>query len=258
MINWIAYVTLVRKELKRIARMWSQVLLTPLMTTFLYFVIFGHVIGSRVGTMAGVSYMQYIAPGLIIMNLITSSYSAAVGAFFIVKFQRSIEEMLVAPMSDAVIVLGFMTAGIVRGLIVALMVGVVAELFTRTVVYSWGLLLFVAIACGAVFSLAGILNAIYAEKFDDISLIPTFVLTPLTYLGGVFYTIAILPVGWQQFAKLNPILYIVSSFRYACLGPTVGSTVRGLWVAFIVMLGLIGLFFGISLRLMQRSTRLRS
>lgn len=236
--QWVAYKTIVQKELRRIFRIWTQTLLPPAITSALYFLIFGQVIGSRLGTMNGFSYIAYIAPGLIMMNMITSAYASAVTSFFMAKFQRNIEEILVAPVANSTLILGYMTGGIIRGFSVGIIVTVIAIFFTHLKIYSLMEILVVGLLSSSIFSLAGILNGIWAKNFDDISIIPTFILTPLTYLGGVFYSIKLLPPVWQYVSLVNPIVYIVDNFRYGFLGIADSHVIfsNALMTTFLVML----------------------
>jgi len=217
-LNAVAIRTLIHKETVRILRIWVQTIVPPAITMTLYFIIFGNLIGRRIGTMDGFDYMQYIAPGLIMMSVITNSYGNVVSSFFGAKFGRHVEEMLVSPMSNAAIIVGHVAGGVIRGLLVGGLVTVIALFFTRLEVAHPLIMLSMVVLSSIVFSLMGFINAIYAKKFDDISLIPTFILTPLTYLGGVFYSISLLPEFWQGVSKANPILYMVNAFRYGILG----------------------------------------
>ena len=214
----IALKTIARKEVVRILRIWIQTILPPVITMTLYFIIFGNLIGRRIGEMAGFDYMQYMAPGLIMMSVITNSYGNVVSSFFAAKFQRHLEEMLVAPVGTYVIILGHMLGGVVRGLAVGAVVTIVALFFTEVDIQHPWIALSMLVLTAMVFSLGGMINAIFARKFDDISIIPSFVLGPLTYLGGVFYTTALLPDFWAKVSALNPILYMVNGFRYGVLG----------------------------------------
>ena len=216
--TWIAYVTIVGKEAKRVLRIWPQTLLPPAVSMFLYFVIFGRLIGSRIGTMEGYAYIDYITPGILIMAVINNAFGNVVSSFFSAKFQRQIEELLVAPVPNSVILCGFITGGILRALLVAAIVALVAALFTDLPVHSWPMLLAVLLSTALAFSIAGFINGIFSRRFDDVSIIPTFVLTPLTYLGGVFYSVDMLPEFWRSASALNPILYMVDAFRYSMLG----------------------------------------
>jgi ABC-2 type transport system permease protein len=212
---FVAFRTIITTEIRKIFRVFAQTLLPPVITTTLYFLIFGHVIGQRIGTMGNLPYMQFIVPGLIMMVILNSAFSASVSLFYAYKWTRVLEEMLVSPMSSLNIVISFMTVGIVRSVIVGIIVSFIAFLFTHIYVEHIFYMLFVAILASAIFSLFGILNAIYAKSFDHISIIPTFVITPLTYLGGVFYSLSVLPSFWQKVALFDPIVYIISTFRYA-------------------------------------------
>lgn len=216
--QWVAYRTIVRKEVRRFVRIWMQTLLPSAITMTLYFIIFGNLIGSRIGEMGGFSYMQFVVPGLIMMAVITNSYSNVVSSFFGAKFQRFVEEILVSPVSNHVLLLGFLTGGVVRGLMVGAIVTALSLLFTDLHVHHLGVTLAILVLTTLLFSLGGFINAVYANNFDDVSIVPTFVLTPLTYLGGVFYSIDLLSPFWQGVSKLNPMLYIVNAFRYGVLG----------------------------------------
>jgi ABC-2 type transport system permease protein len=215
---WTAFQTIVTKEVTRFMRIWLQTLLPPAISMSLYFVIFGSLIGPRIGIMHGFPYIQYIAPGLIMMSVITNAYANVVSSFFGSKFQKSIEEMLVAPIPNWVIMSGFIAGGVVRGLFVGLVVTGVALFFTDLHLYSFWITAVVVLLTSIFFSLGGLINGIFAKKFDDISIVPTFVLTPLTYLGGVFYSIELLPAFWQKVSLANPVLYMVNAFRYGILG----------------------------------------
>lgn len=229
-INLIGYKSLLRKEINRIFRIWIQTIIPPAITMTLYFVIFGSLIGSRIGVIDEYPYMTFIAPGLIMMSIITNSFGNVVSSFFSGKLQRHLEELLVSPMANITILLGYVSGGVIRGLSVASLVTVVALFFTNLTVahpFITGLVIILISIC---FSLAGLINAVYANNFDDISIIPTFVLTPLTYLGGVFFSIEMLPGIWQTIARLNPMLYMINSFRYGMLGVSDISITTGLTV----------------------------
>jgi ABC-2 type transport system permease protein len=216
--NTIALKTIVIKEILRFMRIWLQTILPPAITMTLYFIIFGNLIGSQIGSMDGFSYMQYIAPGLIMMAIITNSYSNVVSSFFSSKFQRHIEEMLVSPLPNSIILLGFVAGGVARGLMVGVVVTIISLFFTELQIHNIFIMIAVVILTAVLFSLGGFVNGIYAKSFDDISIVPTFVLTPLTYLGGIFYSINMLSEFWQDVSLLNPILYMVNAFRYGILG----------------------------------------
>lgn len=217
-IIWTAFWTIVVKEVRRFTRIWVQTLVPPAITMTLYFIIFGNLVGSRIGEMGGFDYMQYIAPGLIMMSVITNSYGNVVSSFFGTKFQRHIEEILVAPVPHWVILAGYVIGGVVRGLMVGAIVTLLSLFFTDLNLAHPVITIAIVFLTAVVFSLGGFINAVFAETFDDISIIPTFVLTPLTYLGGVFYSISLLPEFWQWVSQLNPILYMVNTFRYGILG----------------------------------------
>ncbi len=214
----VALMTIVRKEIRRFLRIWVQTLIPPAITIVLYFVIFGQLIGARIGDMAGFNYMQYIVPGLIMMSVITNSYGNVVSSFFSNKFQRCIEELMVSPTPEYIIIIGFVFGGVARGILVGSIVSVLALFFTDLSLFHAGVTFSIVILTAILFSLGGFINAIYANKFDDISIVPTFILTPLTYLGGVFYSIDMLPPFWRMVSKANPIVYMVNGFRYGILG----------------------------------------
>lgn len=252
-LNWIGLKTLVRKEVVRIIRIWIQTIVPPAITMTLYFIIFGNLIGRRIGSMGGFDYMQYIAPGLIMMSVITNSYGNVVSSFFGAKFARHIEEMLVSPMSNATVIMGHVAGGVFRGLLVGVLVTIVALFFTRLEVQHPLITLSIVILSSTVFALAGFINAVFARKFDDISIVPTFVLTPLTYLGGVFYSISLLPEFWQKVSLANPIIYMVNAFRYGILGV---SDINIAYAYLIVGLFVVGLF-SVSLLLLNRGVGIR-
>ncbi len=218
-IYWNAFKSLLSKEIHRFTRIWVQTLVPPAITMTLYFLIFGSIIGSRIGTMEGFSYMQFIVPGLIMMSVITNSYSNVASSFYSAKFQKSIEELLVAPVPNYVIIAGYVMGGVTRGLLVGTIVTTVSLFFIDELqVHDWMIVVATVFMTSVLFSLGGLINAIFAQSFDDISIIPTFVLTPLTYLGGVFYSISLLPEVWQWVSKINPVVYMVNAFRYGFLG----------------------------------------
>lgn len=216
--NLVGFNTIVIREFSRIVRIWGQTIVPPAITATLYFLIFGTLIGSRIGDMGGYSYIQYIAPGLIMMSVITNSYGNVVSSFFGAKFGKHIEELLVAPLPHWLIVSGYMAGGIARGLVVGLVVTIITLLFTHLEIAHPWIVVSAVLLSSIVFSLAGMINATFAKNFDQISFIPTFILTPLTYLGGVFYTIKLLPDWAETLSHANPILYMVNAFRYGFLG----------------------------------------
>ncbi len=253
-IQLIGLYTLLRKEVWRIFRIWTQTLLPSTITTVLYFLVFGQVIGGRIGEFEGVSYMSFIVPGLIMMAVITNAYSNVSSSVFSAKFQRNIEEMWVSPMLPQMIVLGYIAGGLARGVLIGLLVAGVSLFFSPIMFYHPVFMVLVLILTAAFFSLAGFLNGILARKFDDVSIVPTFVLTPLIYLGGVFYSIRVLPPFWQSMCYFNPVLYLISMFRFGMLGISDVPVA----LAFVVLLGLVVLLFGICLVVMEKGIGIRS
>ncbi len=252
-VNWVGLKTLVRKEIVRVTRIWIQTIVPPAITMTLYFIIFGNLIGRRIGEMGGFDYMQYIAPGLIMMSVITNSYGNVVSSFFGAKYGKHLEEMLVSPMSNATIIVGHVAGGVIRGLMVGSLVTLIALGFTSLSVEHPLTTLSMVLLASTVFALLGFVNAVFAKKFDDISIIPTFVLTPLTYLGGVFYSISLLPEFWQKVSLGNPILYMVNAFRYGILGVSDISIVYAYLIVGIFVLGL----FTLNLMLLNRGIGIR-
>ena len=252
-VNLVALSTIVRKEVMRVLRIWVQTIVPPAIMMTLYFVIFGNLIGRRIGTMDGFDYMQYIAPGLIMMSVITNSYGNVVSSFFGAKFGRYVEEMLVAPMSNATIIIGHVAGGVLRGVAIGILVTVIALFFTKLEVRHPFVTVSIVLLSSIVFSLAGFINAVFAKKFDDVSIVPTFVLTPLTYLGGVFYSISLLPEFWQKVSLANPILYMVNAFRYGILG----VSDIGIGTAYIILLVFVVVLFIACQQLMQRGVGIR-
>jgi len=250
-LYWVALKSIWHKEIQRFMRIWIQTLVPPVITMTLYFIIFGNLIGSRIGEMHG---FTYIVPGLIMMAVITNAYANVASSFFSAKFQRNIEELLVAPVPTHVIIAGYVGGGVARGLCVGVLVTAVSLFFVPFQVHSWLFVGLTLLLTAILFSLAGLLNAVFAKTFDDISLIPTFVLTPLTYLGGVFYSLTLLPPFWQALSHLNPIVYMISGFRFGFLGiidvPLVMTI--GVLAVFIVA------FYLLCWYLIQRGRGLRS
>ena len=214
----VAFATLLTREVRRFLRIWPQTLLPPAITMTLYFIIFGNLIGSRIGEMGGFSYMEYIAPGIIMMSVINNAYANVASSFYSAKFQRHIEELLVAPIPNHLILAGYVAGGTARGLCVGLIVTIVSLFFTSIEIQHLFITISMVILSAIMFALGGFINAIYARSFDEIAIIPTFILTPMTYLGGVFYSISLLPEFWQNVSLLNPILYMVNAFRFGMLG----------------------------------------
>ncbi|HOC10271.1 ABC transporter permease [Thermomonas sp.] len=252
--NLVALATIARREVMRILRIWTQTLIPPAITMTLYFLIFGGLIGSRVGKMGGMDYMQFIVPGLVMMSVIQNSYGNVSSSFFSSKFGRYVEELLVSPMPNWVILTGYVTGAVLRGVLVGAIVLCIAMLFTRVHI-PHPLVTLSAVLLGAtIFSLAGFINAVFAKKFDDVAIVPTFILTPLTYLGGVFYSISLLPPWAQAATHANPIFYMVNAFRYGLLGQ---SDVP-LWIAYALMLGFVLVLAAIALTLLKKGVGLRS
>ena len=252
--KWVAFYTILRREIRRFMRIWPQTLLPPVITMVLYFVIFGQLIGSRIGTMSGLPYIQFVAPGLIMMSVITNSYSNVVSSFFGSKFQKNIEELLVSPVPNWIILLGYIAGGMCRGLGVGILVTLLALYFTSFGIHSIPVTIAIVLMTSLMFSIAGLINAIFASNFDDISIIPTFVLTPLTYLGGVFYSINLLGDFWRDVSMFNPILYMVNAFRFGISGIT---DINIIWSFLMVGLASVVLFL-FALHLLEKGSRLRS
>ncbi|MBN1379090.1 MAG: ABC transporter permease [Gammaproteobacteria bacterium] len=250
----VSYKTIVRREIVRFTRIWMQTILPSAITTTLYYLIFGKLIGPRIGMIGEYSYIEYIVPGLIMMSIITNSYANVVASFYGSKFQRNIDEMLVSPTPNYIVILGFATGGIARGLCVGIVVTLVSLFFTDLHIHSIPVVITTAIFTAMLFSLAGLVNAIFANSFDDINIVPTFVLTPLTYLGGVFYSITMLPAFWQNVSLGNPILYMVNAFRFGVLG----ISDIPLQVSYTIILFFIIILFVLNLYLINKSTGLRS
>ncbi|MFC3914861.1 ABC transporter permease [Pseudaeromonas sharmana] len=252
-VYWIAFKSILIKEITRFARIWVQTLVPPAITMTLYFVIFGNLIGSRIGQMHGVSYMEFIVPGLIMMSVITNSYANVASSFYSAKFQRNIEELLVAPVPNYVIILGFVAGGVARGLCVGAIVTAVSLFFVPLQVHDPLAVCVTLLLTATLFSIGGLINAVFAKSFDDVSIIPTFVLTPLTYLGGVFYSIELLPPFWQGMSHGNPIIYMINAFRYGFLGI---SDVP-LWLAYTLIAGFIVVLYAVAHVLVTRGIGLR-
>tara|TARA_B110000444_G_scaffold209861_1_gene204943 strand:+ start:53 stop:826 length:774 start_codon:yes stop_codon:yes gene_type:complete len=251
--KWVAFYTIVHKEVRRFLRIWAQTLLPPAITMTLYFVIFGTLIGSRIGTMSGFTYMQFVIPGLIMMAVVTNAYANVVSSFFGAKFQQSIEELLVSPVPNYIILIGFVAGGVARGLLVAAVVTTLSLFFSDLSIYNPLITVTVILMTAILFSLAGFINAVYANNFDDISIVPTFVLTPLIYLGGVFYSMDLLTDFWVSISKINPMLYVINAFRYGVLGI---SDVNVIW-SFAMIAFFTSVAFIYSLHLLNTSKRLR-
>jgi len=252
--QYIAFKTLLTKEVLRFTRIWIQTILPPMITTALYFIIFGQLIGAQIGPMEGFRYIDYIVPGLILMAVITNSYANVVSSFYGSKFQRNIEELLVSPVPNYLILAGFIGGGLARGLAVGIAVTGVSLLFSNLHMHSIVVTFSVIVLTAILFSLAGFINGVFAKSFDDISIVPTFVLTPLTYLGGIFYSINMLPPFWQKLSLINPILYMINAFRYGILG----VSDIGLATSYAIILAAIALLSGASLYLLERGYGIRT
>ncbi|WP_299725930.1 ABC transporter permease [uncultured Endozoicomonas sp.] len=253
--NWVAFVTIFVKEVRRFMRIWPQTLLPSAISMVLYFLIFGAVIGSRIGTMSGFNYMTYVLPGLVMMSVITNSFANVASSFFSNKFQRSIEELLISPVPDWIILAGYVLGGVARGVITGAIVMTLGLFFVDIQLYDLTVTILALVMTASLFSLGGFINGVYAKKFDDVSIIPTFVLTPLTYLGGVFYSIEILPAFWQKASMLNPILYQVNTFRYGLLGEAGGIDTGFAFAVMLLAIVALGVF---SLHLLKSGRGLRS
>lgn len=253
-MNLTGFLTLAGREFRRVIRIWKQTLVPPIITTTLYFLIFGKLIGGRIGEMNGVSYMQFIAPGLVMMTAITASYVNTASSFFLSKFTRTYEELLVSPLSSHDIIWGYIIGSMMRGGLAGILVMLVSLCFVSFDIHSWAMILLTLMMTTIAFALGGFINAIYAKTFDDVGIIPTFVLTPLTYLGGVFYSISLLPEFWQTVSKFNPIVYMVNGFRYGFLGVSDVPVIYtfGVLLIFIVVL------YSIAFSLMEKGVGLRS
>ena len=237
--KYIAFETIVTREVRRFSRIWLQTLVPPAITIGLYFVIFGNLVGRRIGEMGGFQYMEFIMPGLIMMSVIQNSYSNVVSSFYSQKFQKTVEELLVAPIPNYIILSGLIVGGMCRGLAVGAIVTLIALIFSDLQIENPFITVTVILLTSILFSLAGFINAIFANSFDDISIIPTFILTPLIYLGGVFYSVQLLPAFWQFVSGLNPIFYMVNAFRYGILG---SSDVDVRWAFLILGVFILGLY----------------
>ena len=253
-MNLTGFFTLATKESKRVIRIWRQTLVPPVITTTLYFLIFGQLIGGRIGDMHGVSYMQFIAPGLVMMTAITASYVNSASSFFLSKFTKNYEEMLISPLSTHNIIWGYVVGSVVRGGLAGILVMLVALLFITFDIYSWMMIFSTLLLTTISFALGGLINAVYAKTFDDVGLIPTFVLTPLTYLGGVFYSISLLPDFWQAVSKFNPIVYMINGFRYGFLG----ISDMPIFYTFLVLVSLCIMLYWFAFSLIEKGVGLRS
>ncbi|MEJ6559183.1 MAG: ABC transporter permease [Candidatus Thioglobus sp.] len=251
---WIAYKTIVVKEILRFTRIWVQTIFPPVITTSLYLLIFGGLMGERIGDMQGVDYLHFIIPGIILMTVIQNSYANTVSSFFLAKFNNSIEELLISPVSYWVILLGYISGGIVRGFVVGLGVFIAVSFFVELQIYNIWIVLMTFLLTAILFSLAGFINAVFAKSFDDISIVPTFILMPMTYLGGMFYSVEILPEFWQTLSKFNPIYYMVDSFRMGFLG----SSTTDLLVSMLVLITMIMMLAIVAFYLLKKGVNIKT
>ena len=251
---WIAYKTIVVKEILRFTRIWVQTIFPPVITTSLYLLIFGGLMGERIGDMQGVDYLHFIIPGIILMTVIQNSYANTVSSFFLAKFNNSIEELLISPVSYSVILLGYISGGIVRGFVVGLGVFIAVSFFVELQIYNIWIVLMTFLLTAILFSLAGFINAVFAKSFDDISIVPTFILMPMTYLGGMFYSVEILPEFWQTLSKFNPIYYMVDSFRMGFLG----SSTTDLLVSMLVLITMIMMLAIVAFYLLKKGVNIKT
>ena len=251
--QYTAFQTIMIREFLRFIRIWLQTVIPPAITVALYFIIFGELIGSQIGDIDGFAYIDYIVPGLILMSVISNSYANCVSSFFSSKFHKSVEEMLVAPLPNYVIVAGYVSGGMLRGIVVGIVVTAVAMMFTKIQIHSYSITLIVFVLTSVLFALGGLINAIYAKTFDDITVIPTFILTPLTYLGGIFYSIKMLPEFWQNVSLANPILYMINAFRYGLLG----ISDIDLTMAFVIIILFIAALFAFALHLLNKGVGIK-
>jgi len=251
---WIALATLLHREVGRFLRIWMQTLLPPVITMGIYFVVFGSLLGPRIQRIDGFSYIEFIVPGLVMMSVITNSFSNVASSFFNARFQRSVEELQVAPVPDWIMVAGYVGGGMLRGILVGFLVLLVSLTFHPVRFHSPAIVLAFLVLTSLVFALAGFSNALIARRFDDISIVPTFILTPLTYFGGVFYSISLLPPIWRGLSRLNPILYMVNGFRFGFLGTSDIPT----WIGLVTLMGLAGALIALNLVLLARGVGLRT
>jgi len=251
---WVPYYTMMRNELVRIVRIWSQTLLPPVVTTSLYFVVFGKFIGAQLAPIDGLSYIQFIVPGLIMMSVITSSYMNTVSTFYFAKWTKTLDEILVSPMPDWLVIVSYVSGGVLRGLLVGALVTVVALFFTHLAVFNILVLVAALVLTSVLFSFGGLINGVFAKGFDGISIVPTFVLTPLTYLGGIFYSIDQFSPFWQNVSLANPIIYMVNAFRWGFFG----ISDINIWTCFAVLAGMTVVFMGIAAYLFRNGIGLKN
>ncbi len=254
-----ALLTIIRKEVRRFTRIWMQTLISPAIMIILYFVTIGVIIGSRIGEIGGYQFLKWMVPGMIMMSVINNTYSNVLSSFFSVKFQRSIEELLVTPIPHYIILLGWIFGGVARGIMVAILVALVSLPFVELEVQNWPLTLLVLFLTSILFSIAGFLNALFAESFDDVSIVPTFILTPLSYLGGIFYSVDMLPEFWRTVSLANPILYMVNALREGLLGSSdLASMNMSVGFSLLMIISFIVILFLVSLLLLQKGKGIRT
>lgn len=253
----VIYKTLIYRETMRVLRIWPQTLLPSVITVTLYFLIFGRIVGNKIGRVDGFSYTYFITPGLIIMAVINNSYTNVVSSFFGARFSKSIEDLLISLAPNYLIVLGYISGGIVRGVLVGILVSIVAFLFggfSIHHVYSFSLIIISFFCCSTLFALGGLLNGILSQKFDDTTIFSNFALMPLIYLGGIFYSLNLLPPIWQIVAKFNPLFYVIDFVRFAFLG----KCVVNYYFAFFTTILFIIILYLLSWYLIFRGVRLKS
>ncbi len=251
--QWVAFSTMVRYEIKRVIRIWRQTIFPPIITQSLYFVIFGGFIGSQVREINGVPYMLFIVPGLVMMAMITAAFTNVSFSYFASKFQKSIEEILVAPVHIGTLLAGYVAGGVIRGCVTGFMVFLISFFFVRPEIYSFSILILFAVLVSVIFALAGFLNGTFAKTFDDVGTFSTFILTPLTYLGGVFYPISALPPLWQTASRFNPIVYMVDGFRFG----VTGMSEFPLSISIALLLLVIAILLGLNMRLLRKGVGLK-
>lgn len=250
----IAFWTLFSKECYRFLRIWAQTLIPPVMTSSLYFLIFGNFIGNRIENINGFTLMEFMTPGLMMMSVISASYMNVSSSFYFAKFQRSIEELLVSPTSHHTVILGFILAGALRGMMTGLLIFGTANFFIDIQILHPLSFFFFLFLTSALFSLAGFVNAVFARKFDDISIVPTFILTPLSYLGGIFYSIHQISETWGIITRFNPIFYLINGLRYSILDLSDVSA----QFSFSVLGALIFVLYMVCFQLLEKGVGLKS
>lgn len=254
MKQFVALKKIAHKETTRILRIWMQTIIPPIISTSLYFLIFGNLLGPRIKNIEGFSYIKFIVPGLIMMSILTNAYNNVSGSFFGAKFQRHLEEILVSPTKPYAIILGYISGGIFRGIGIGTLVTILSMLFTSISFYNIGIVISIAVLTSILFALMGLLNGIFAKKFDDVTIIPTFIITPLTYLGGIFYSISLLPTIWQRITLINPIFYIINAFRYGFLG----ISDFPIFYSYMMLFVFIIILYSVCYRLIEKGAGMRN